>query len=47
VERQKYMASNLKIENFVEIGSDHMVMLSHPIEFAAAINKLVAEATTK
>jgi len=47
VKRQKYMASNLNIDHFVEIESDHMVMLSHPIEFAAAINKLVAEATTK
>jgi pimeloyl-ACP methyl ester carboxylesterase len=40
LDRQKQMAANLNIKNFIQIESDHLVMLSHPNEFAAAINGL-------
>jgi pimeloyl-ACP methyl ester carboxylesterase len=40
LDRQRYMASNLAINEFDEIDSDHMVMLSHPQEFAKAINSI-------
>jgi pimeloyl-ACP methyl ester carboxylesterase len=41
VQRQREMAGNLNIEDIVEIEGDHMVMLSHPAEFAKAINGLI------
>jgi hypothetical protein len=40
LDRQRFMASNLAINEFDEIDSDHMVMLSHPQEFAKAINSI-------
>ncbi|MBN2737986.1 MAG: alpha/beta hydrolase [Spirochaetales bacterium] len=39
IDRQKQMANNLNIQDFIEIDSDHLVMLSHPNEFASAVNK--------
>lgn len=40
VERQKALASNLHIDDFVEIANDHLVMLSHPQKFAQALNTI-------
>jgi pimeloyl-ACP methyl ester carboxylesterase len=44
---QRAMAGNLGIEDFVEIESDHMAMLSHPAEFARAINDLAAAPSSR
>jgi len=38
VARQRQMAANLSVTDFIEIESDHLVMFSHPAEFAAAVN---------
>ena len=40
LELQNRMAANLGIHDFYDIDSDHMVMLSHPAEFNAALRSI-------